>query len=76
MELAKVEGTIVSTVKSDRLHGYKLLLLNLINPDLSSSNNYVVAVDSVGAGAGEGVCTPRDFARVRRLSINKSLQMK
>lgn len=49
MELAKVEGTIVSTAKSERLHGYKLLLLNLINPDMSSSNNYVVAVDAVGA---------------------------
>lgn len=59
MELAKVEGTIVSTVKSERLHGYKLLLLNLINPDMSVSNNYVVAVDSVGAGAGEVVIVVR-----------------
>jgi len=31
MELARVEGTIVSTAKSERLQGYKLLLLNLIN---------------------------------------------
>ena len=59
MELARVEGTIVSTVKSERLHGYKLLLLNLINPDMTASNNYVVAVDSVGSGAGEVVIVVR-----------------
>lgn len=59
MELARVEGTIVSTVKSERLHGYKLLLLNLINPDMIESNNYVVAIDSVGAGAGEIVIVVR-----------------
>jgi ethanolamine utilization protein EutN len=59
MELARVEGTIVSTVKSDRLTGYKLLLLNLITPDMNPSSNYVVAVDSVGAGEGEVVIVVR-----------------
>lgn len=59
MELARVEGTIVSTVKSERLNGYKLLLLNLINPDMTASNNYVVAVDSVGSGTGEVVIVVR-----------------
>jgi ethanolamine utilization protein EutN len=59
MELARVEGTIVSTAKSERLVGYKLLLLNLIGPDTKPSNNYVVAVDSVGAGEGEVVIVVR-----------------
>jgi len=59
MELARVEGTIVSTAKSEKLHGYKLLLLNLINPDMSPSTNYVVAVDAVGAGEGEVVIVVR-----------------
>ena len=59
MELARIEGTIVSTAKSERLYGYKLLLLNLINPDMSPSNNYVVAVDAVGAGEGEVVIVVR-----------------
>lgn len=31
---------------------------------------------TIASPTGEGVCTPRNFARVRRLSINKSLQMK
>lgn len=59
MELAKVEGTIVSTAKSERLQGYKLLLLNLINPDMKPTGSYVVAVDAVGAGDGEVVIVCR-----------------
>ena len=59
MELARVEGTIVSTAKSERLQGYKLLLLNLINPDMKPTNSYVVAVDAVGAGDGEVVIVCR-----------------
>ena len=59
MELARIEGQIVSTAKSERLLGYKLLLLNLINPDMKPTNNYVVAVDAVGAGEGEIVIVCR-----------------
>ena len=59
MELARVEGTIVSTAKTERLKGYKLLLLNLVEPDLKQTKNYLVAVDSVGAGEGEVVLVVR-----------------
>ena len=59
MELARVEGTIVSTAKAEKLQGYKLLLLNLINPDMKPTNSYVVAVDAVGAGDGEVVIVCR-----------------
>lgn len=59
MELARVEGTIVSTAKSERLQGYKLLLLNLVNPDMKPTSSYVVAVDAVGAGEGEVVIVVR-----------------
>jgi acyl-CoA reductase-like NAD-dependent aldehyde dehydrogenase len=31
---------------------------------------------TIASPTGEGICTPRNFARVRRLSINKSLQIK
>jgi microcompartment protein CcmK/EutM len=59
MELAKVEGTIVSTAKAEKLQGYKLLLLNLIGPDIKPTGSYVVAVDAVGAGEGEIVIVCR-----------------
>ena len=53
MELARVEGTVVATAKAGRLQGRKLLLVNLTGPDTKPTNNYLVAVDSVGAGDGE-----------------------
>lgn len=59
MELGRVEGTIVSTAKVDRLQGHKLMLVNLVNPDTKPTSNYVVAVDSVGAGKGEIVLIVR-----------------
>lgn len=34
MELARVEGTIVSTVKTERFKGYKLFLLNFVEHNL------------------------------------------
>ena len=59
MELGRVEGTVVSTAKVDRLLGYKLLLVNLISPDAKPTSSYIVAVDSVGAGKGEVVLLVR-----------------
>ena len=59
MELGRVEGTVVSTAKTGRLKGYKLLLVNLVGPDTRPTDNFVVAVDAVGAGAGEVVLVVR-----------------
>jgi ethanolamine utilization protein EutN len=59
MELGRVEGTVVSTAKTVRLKGYKLLLVNLIGPDAAPGSNHVVAVDAVGAGVGEVVIVVR-----------------
>jgi ethanolamine utilization protein EutN len=59
MELARVEGTVVATAKAGRLQGRKLLLVNLTGPDTKPTNNYLVAIDSVGAGDGEIVIVVR-----------------
>ncbi|HKV39308.1 MAG TPA: EutN/CcmL family microcompartment protein [Blastocatellia bacterium] len=53
MNLARVVGTVVATVKSDSLLGRKLLVIQPLNRDLVESGQPMVAVDSVGAGAGE-----------------------
>jgi microcompartment protein CcmK/EutM len=71
MELARVEGTIVSTVKADRLKGYKLLLVNLLGPDTTPTNNYVVAVDTVGAGVGEVVIAVRGSSARQTTNLEK-----
>jgi len=54
MILAKVVGTVVSTHKDEKMEGVKLLLLEKIDPvTMKGKNDFVVAMDSVGAGPGE-----------------------
>ena len=54
MLLAKVIGNVVSTRKEPKIEGIKFLLLEKINPTtLQGTGDYLVAMDSVGAGIGE-----------------------
>ena len=54
MILARVVGTVVSTRKEPKIEGIKFLLLEKIDPvNLKGKNDFVVAMDSVGAGPGE-----------------------
>ena len=54
MILGKVVGTVVATEKSEKIEGIKLLLLEKIDPiTLKGKNDFVVSMDSVGAGIGE-----------------------
>ncbi len=53
MRLARVIGRIVVTIKNPSLHGQKILLLKHVNDAGSPSGDAFVALDSVGAGAGE-----------------------
>ncbi len=56
MILGRVRGTVVSTTKSDKLSGYKLLIVVPINIDtFEEQGSPVISVDTVGAGAGEVV---------------------
>ena len=53
MQLARVIGTVVATVKNDSLEGRKLLIIQSLNKNLDAQGKPMVAVDSVGAGVGE-----------------------
>ena len=55
MQLARVIGDIVSTVKEPALPAHKLLVLQPISPDRQPAGRVVVAVDAIGAGVGEHV---------------------
>jgi ethanolamine utilization protein EutN/carbon dioxide concentrating mechanism protein CcmL len=56
MILGRVKGTVVSTVKSEKLEGFKLLVVVPINIDsFTEHGEPVVSVDTVGAGEGEVV---------------------
>jgi microcompartment protein CcmK/EutM len=65
MILARVVGNVVATRKDPRLEGKKLLILQHLTPDGRPRDNYVVALDTVGAGAHEQVlCVAGSSARM------------
>ena len=53
MQLARVIGTVVATMKNESLAGRTLLVVQTLNKDLKPQGKPMVAVDSVGAGVGE-----------------------
>lgn len=54
MILARVVGTVVASHKEPKMEGMKMLLLEKIDPvTLNGKNDFVVAIDAVGAGKGE-----------------------
>jgi ethanolamine utilization protein EutN len=53
--LGKVIGTVWSTKKDEKLVGAKFLIVRKLDLDLNEKSDFVVAVDSVGAGEGEVV---------------------
>jgi len=65
MQLAKVIGDVVATRKDAGLVGLKLLIIQPLTPDRQPAGRPLVALDSVGAGAGEEVF----FVRGREASF-------
>ncbi len=55
MQVARVLGEVVSTVKDSNLIGLKLLVLQPLSAAGEASGRTLVALDSVGAGVGERV---------------------
>ncbi|MCP5023014.1 MAG: EutN/CcmL family microcompartment protein [bacterium] len=53
MLIAKVVGSVVATQKDEKLANTKLLVLQIHNHKNESLDQYVIAVDSVGAGTGD-----------------------
>ena len=53
MKLARVVGTVVSTINSPIFEDRTLLLCDLVEPSGEAAGGYLIAVDTVGAGAGE-----------------------
>lgn len=65
MQVARVIGDLVATVKDSALVGHKLLILQPMSPDREPVGRTLVAVDAVGAGVGEEVF----FVRGREASF-------
>jgi microcompartment protein CcmK/EutM len=55
VQIARVTGEVVSTMKDASLVGLKLLVLQPLSASGEPSGRTLVALDSVGAGVGENV---------------------
>ena len=55
MQLARVIGEVVSTIKDPNLSAITLLVLQPLTPSGEPIGRTLVAADSVGAGVGENV---------------------
>jgi ethanolamine utilization protein EutN len=55
MKLARVSGTVVSTINAPVFDRQRLLICDYLSPDGEPTGDYVIAVDVVDAGAGETV---------------------
>ena len=53
MQLARVIGTVVATVKNKSLDGRKFLIVQTLDADLKPKGTPQVALDAAGAGVGE-----------------------
>lgn len=65
MQIARVTGAVVATLKDAGLHGHKLLILQPVTPDCQAAGRTLIALDAVGAGVGEHVF----FVRGREASF-------
>jgi len=55
MQLARVVGTVVATLKEESMQGIKLLVVRPLDEEGRESGNAIVSADAVGAGPGEVV---------------------
>lgn len=67
MRLARVRGTVVSTIKHPSYEGHKILLCQPLTPDGREKGDPVVAVDRVQAGDGDLVLILTEGNGVRQL---------
>jgi len=77
MILAYVKGTVISTNKTDRLKGHKLLIVEEWNPLTGQCSKVPkVAVDAVNAGEGELVfCVSGSSSRQTDETTNKPVDL-
>jgi ethanolamine utilization protein EutN len=67
MQIARVVGHAVSTVKHPSLRGWKLLLVQALGADGKPDGEPLLAIDRLGAGSGDRVIVCNDGAGAREM---------
>lgn len=53
MQIARVIGTVVSSIKNEALEGRTILIVQTLDADLNKKGKPMLALDAIGAGVGE-----------------------
>ena len=67
MYLGRVTGSVIATIKVDHLVGQRLLLVERLNLDANTTEQYDIAVDRVQAGEGDTVLVLDEGTGARQL---------
>jgi ethanolamine utilization protein EutN len=67
VQLARVVGQGVATVKHSSLQGWRLLLVQPLTPEGTEDGEPLLAIDNLGAGTGHQVIISNDGAGARQL---------
>ncbi len=76
MQLGKVVGHAVATVKHPSLNGWKLLLVQLLSATGTPDGEPVLAIDHLGAGLGSKVVLTNDGKAVQELVKSKATPLR
>ena len=71
MILGKVAGSIYSTINHNFYNNKKLLLIDKLDGNKIPTGDYLIAVDSVGAGSGEIVLVIDEGNSARQIIKDK-----
>ncbi len=73
MKLARVTGTVVSTVKYEKYRGMKLLQVRHLDLNLNEDGEEMVALDAANAGVGDIVLVNNDGGAAQMVMDDKTL---
>ena len=74
MELGRVIGSVVSTIKEPSYKGFKLLLVKLIDENFKDKRETYIAVDTIGVGRDEIVILVSGSA-ARKTEMTKDIMI-
>ena len=63
MQIGKIVGCVVATMKDPGLAAQRLLIVQPLTPELNIAGKQLICTDSTGAGAGELVSSSSFFSR-------------
>ncbi len=76
MILGVVRGRLYSTINHPYYDGKRMLIVDRIAPDGKPEGGYLIAVDSVGAGAGETVVMIDEGSSARQIVGDKTAPLR